>query len=238
MPSGNPLQGVKRGNTPIKIIFHLAFLAILDILAILEPHQSLSPMSVPTKSINLTDFDFAVTRPRLTNTAPHDGIVTIRMPGKTRKGTNHELVFMPYFKKYKLKFKTVAIGKNKKKTQAPVVIFDEHTLGQESATIRKYDRIGGIVNSKGHALKLLEIFKIAVPAHADEVLKLYFHLHPTLVDRNKLNYRICVISLIKVIKPEHNREKAALKVKKKKILNSGASNPPKADDKKTPTNIL
>lgn len=197
-------------------------------------------MSVPTKSINLTDFDFAVSRPRLTNAGPHDGSVTIRMPGKSRKGTNHELVFMPYFKRHKLKFKTVAIGKNKKKMQAPVVIFDEQTLGPESATIRKYEKIGGIVNSKGHALKILEIFKIPIPAQPDEVLKLYFHLHPTLVDRNKLNYRICVISLMKVIKPDHKRERAPAKAKKKKLKDLSAPKASKTPikEKDEPQNIL
>lgn len=197
-------------------------------------------MSVSIKSINLTDFDFAVRRPRIVNAAPHDGTVTIRMPGKTRKGANHELVFMPYFKKHKLKFKTVAIGKNKKRRDASVVVFDEHTLGQESAPIRKYDKIAGIVNSKGHALKILDIFKIAIPSRADEVLKLYFHLHPTLANKNKLNYRICVISLIKVVKPEHTRKKMPQRVKKKKLKELTPQTNPKnpAKEKETPQNIL
>lgn len=200
--------------------------------------MSIAPVS--SKSINLTDFDFGIARTRLINTAPHDGTLTIRMPGKNRKGANHELVFMPYFKRHKLKFKTVAIGKNKKRLQAPVVVFDEHTLGQESAIIRKYQKIGGIVNSKGHALKILEIFKIAIPAQPDEVLKLYFHLNPTLADRNKLNYRICVLSLVKVIKPDHKRECAPAKVKKKKLKDIAVPKASKTTvkEKDEPQNIL
>lgn len=200
--------------------------------------MSIAP--VPSKSINLTDFDFGIARTRLINAAPHDGTVTIRMPGKNRKGANHELVFMPYFKRHKLKFKTVAIGKNKKRLQAPVVIFDEHTLGQESAIIRKYQKIGGIVNSKGHALKILDIFKIAIPAQPDEVLKLYFHLHPTLADRNKLNYRICVLSLVKVIKPDYKRARAPVTAKKKKLKDLGTPKTSKITikEKDEPQNIL
>lgn len=195
---------------------------------------------VPTKSINFTDFDFMVDRTRFTNNEPHDGSVTIRVPGKSRKTANHELVFVPYFKKHRVKFKTVAVGKNKKKTQPPIVVFDQHTLGQESAPIRKYEKIGGIVNSKGHALKILEIFKIAIPAKANEVIKVYFKLHPTLVNRNKLNYRICTISLLKVIKNEHEREPRQPKPKKSKLKKAPATKLPKADakEKNTSPNIL
>jgi hypothetical protein len=201
----------------------------------------MSIVTVPTKSTILTDYDFAVDKTRLTSSEPHDCSVTIRMPGKNRKTANHELVFIPYFKKYRVKFKTVAIGKNKKKKQTPIVVFDQHTLGQESATIRKYEKIGGIVNSKGHALKILEIFKIAVPAEADEVIKVYFRLHPTLVNRTKKNYRICVISLMKVIKNDRIREpRRPPNNKKRQIKTSAASKSAKADVKEKPPvpNIL
>lgn len=173
-------------------------------------------LPIATKSITLTDFDFSVGKSRLTSSEPHDGSVTIRMPGKNRKTANHELVFIPYFKKYKLKFKTVAVGKNKKKMQAPIVVFDQHTLGQQNATIRKYEKIGGIVNSKGHALKILDIFKIDAPDRSDEVLKVYFRLHPTQVNQNKLNYRICHLSLMKVIKDESKIEARIIKKHKKR----------------------
>lgn len=200
----------------------------------------MSTVAVPTKTIILTDFDFTVDRSRFTNAEPHDGSVTIRMPGKTRKTANHELVFTPYFKKHRVKFKTVAIGKNKKKTQTPIVVFDQHTLGQESATIRKYEKMSGIVNSKGHSLKILEIFKIDIPAKPDEVVKLYFQLHPTVVTRNKLNYRICTISLLKTIKNEHPKQIGARKYnprKKKKVFPSKS---PKdgVKEKKEEPNIL
>lgn len=192
--------------------------------------MSIAP--VPTKSIILTDFDFTVDRTRLTSGEPHDGSVTIRMPGKNRKTANHELVFVPYFKKHKVKFKTVAIGKNKKKTQTPIVVFDHHTLGAESATIRKYEKLGGIVNSKGHAVKFLELFEIAIPERADEVVKVLFKLHPTQVNHKTLNYRICTVSLMKIIKNDQSGEKLPLKLKKRRIKKSAASKTSKSADKK------
>lgn len=196
---------------------------------------------IAAKPISLTDFDFSVAKSRLTSSEPHDGSVTIRMPGKNRKTANHELVFIPYFKKYKLKFKTVAVGKNKKKMQAPIVVFDQHDLGQQNATIRKYERIGGIVNSKGHALKILDIFKIDVPDRSDEVLKVYFRLQPTLVNQNKLNYRICHISLMKVVKDESEiGPRIIKKYKKRKKAIPPAAKPTTADvqEQIASTNIL
>lgn len=195
---------------------------------------------VPTNPIILTDYDFTVNRPRTANLESPDGTVTIRMPGKDRKTANHELVFLPYFKKHKLKFKTVAIGRSKKKKQTSIVAFDQTTLGQESAIIRKYQKIGGIVNSKAHALKILEIFKIPIPSRADEVLKVYFRLQPTVVNRNKLNYHICNISLLKIKQNELQKEKGVItrgERKRKKIL---PSNSQKNDLKEpnTESNIL
>lgn len=178
----------------------------------------MSIFSVPIKSIHLPDYDFSVDRPKVANTNSHDGTITIRMPGTNRKSANHELIFLPYFKKHNLKFKTVAIGISKKKTKPSVVVFDNDTLAQDSATIRKYQKITGIVNSKSHALKILKIFKLAVPARADEVVKVYFSLHPTVVPRNKLNYRICTISLIKIIKDGHTKEAGTPKRKKLKPM--------------------
>lgn len=174
---------------------------------------------VPIILIKLTDYDFTVNRPRITNQESPDGTVTIRMPGKDRKTANHELVFLPYFKKHKLKFKTVAIGRSKKKRKTSIVAFDQITLGQESAVIRKYQKIGGIVNSKAHALKILEIFKIPIPSKADEVIKVFFRLHPTVDNRNKLNYHICNISLMKIKK---NEKAVAIQIerKAKKVLPS------------------
>lgn len=201
----------------------------------------MTTIAVPTKSINLTDFDFKVDRTRIMNiTEPHDGTVTIRMPGKNRKTANHELVFVPYFKRYKVKFKTVAIGRNKKKKQTPIVVFDHPTLDQDSATIRKYEKLGGIVNSKGHALKVLEIFKIAIPAKADEVIKVYFKLHPTTVTRNTLNYRICTISLLKIIKNEDQKATWPPKLRRKSIKKETSSKSPSTEtkEKNTATNIL
>ena len=201
----------------------------------------MTTIAVPTKSIDLTDFDFTVDRTRFANIAePHDGSVTIRMPGKNRKTANHELVFVPYFKKYRVKFKTVAIGRNKKKTQTPIVVFDQHTLGHESATIRKYEKLGGIVNSKGHALKILDIFKIAIPSRPDEIIKVYFKLHPTVVSGKTLNYRICTISLMRVIKNDHLNESIPPKPRKKLPPNESSSKfqKPESKEKNSDTNIL
>lgn len=167
--------------------------------------------------LDLTDFDFGVGRSRLNSRDPHDVSVTIRLPGKNRKTANHEMVFVPYFKKYRLKFKTVAIGKHKNKSQAPIVVFDHQDLGSESALIRKYDKIGGIVNSKAHTLKLLSLFKIEIPSKADEVIKVYFKLHPIVVNENKFNYRICHITLMKTIKNDHEKPHRAYKRKKNKV---------------------
>ncbi|SRR6266566_1030558 len=191
--------------------------------------------AIPTNSINLTDFDFTVDRTRYMNISePHDGSVTIRMPGKNRKTANHELVFVPYFKKHKVKFQTVAIGRNKKKSQTPIVVFDQNTLDHENATIRKYDKLGGIVNSKGHALKILEIFKIPVPSSMDEVIKVFFRLQPTIVTGDTLNYRICTISHMKTIKNEPPR----LKRKKTKGESSSKGSETDNEEKDMATNIL
>lgn len=200
----------------------------------------MSNIVVPTNPIILTDYDFTVNRPRIANRESPDGTVTIRMPGKDRKTANHELVFLPYFKKHKLKFKTVAIGRSKKKKQTSIVAFDQTILGQESAIIRKYQKIGGIVNSKAHALKILEIFKIPIPSRADEVVKVYFKLQPTVITRNKLNYHICNISLMKIKKNEYQKEKGGpMQIERtpKKILPSKS---PKDDVKpnKEEPNIL
>lgn len=189
----------------------------------------------------MTDFDFTVDRARFANIVePHDGSVTIRMPGKNRKTANHELVFVPYFKKHKVKFKTVAIGKNKKKAQTPIVVFDQQDLGQQSAPIRKYEKLGGIVNSKGHALKILEIFKIAIPAKPDEVIKVYFKLHPTVVSGKTLNYRICTISLTRIIKDDHLKETGPPKLRRRKRVDDSASKSPNSEIKenKSGENIL
>lgn len=152
-----------------------------------------------SESINLTDFDFTVERSRIMIEEPHDGSLTVRMPGDTRKTANHELIFIPYLTKHRLKFKTVAIGKGRKKKQSPIVVFDQHTLGAVSAPIRKYGKTVGIINSKGHALKILDIFNISVPAKTGGVVKLYFKLQPTTINEKKLNYHICTISLMKVV---------------------------------------
>lgn len=201
----------------------------------------MTTIAIPTDSIDLTDFDFTVDRTRFMSISePHDGTVTIRMPGKNRKTANHELVFVPYFKKHSVKFKTVAIGRNKKKAQTPIVVFDQNTLDHESATIRKYDKLGGIVNSKGHALKILEIFKIAIPTTADAVIKIYFRLHPTVVAADTLNYRICTISLMKIIKNGHQKEPWPPRLKERKPGEEGSSKPimPDKEEKNTTTNIL
>lgn len=196
--------------------------------------------SASSSAINLTDFDFGVGRLRLTSREPHDVSVTIRMAGKNRKNANHELVFVPYFKKYRLKFKTVAIGKHKNKAQAPIIVFDHQDLGPESAVIRKYAKLGGIVHSKDHAVKLLSLFKIAIPAQADEVLKAYFKLHPTPVNQNKLNYRICQISLMKTIKNDHETNSKSPVRRKKKIREQNASDAAGTNDiaNKSENNIL
>lgn len=173
--------------------------------------------AVPANSIDLADFDFAVGRTKVAPQEPHDVSVTIRLPGKDRKTANHELVFHPYFKKYKVKFKTVAIGRNKKRRHPPIVVFDQHALGEENAIIRKYQKIGGIVNSKAHALKILDIFKITAPAQSDQVLKIYLKLHPTEVNQTKLNYRICTVSVIKIIKPIRDKETGRRKPTKRKV---------------------
>lgn len=189
--------------------------------------------TVSANSINLADFDFAVERTKAAPPdEPHDVSVTIRLPGKDRKTANHELVFHPYFKKYKVKFKTVAIGKDKKKKFPPIVVFDQQALGQENAMIRKYQKIGGIVNSKGHALKILRIFKIRIPVQSDDVLKVYLKLHPTEVNQNKLNYRICTVSLIKIIKPDKKKETGRANVRKRKVSISPISKDQEAIDKK------
>lgn len=181
-------------------------------------------MASATRSpIDLADFDFGVGRSRLNSRDPHDVSVTIRLPGKNRKTANHELVFVPYFKKYRLKFKTVAIGKHKSKSHPPIVVFDQQDLGSESALIRKYDKIGGIVNSKAHTLKLLSLFKIDIPSKADEVIKVYFKLHPTPVNENKFNYRICHISLMKTVKNDHEKKPRAYKQRNPKINHLGAN---------------
>lgn len=176
------------------------------------------------QSINFTDFDFAVDRTRIMTAASYDGSMTIRMPGKDRKTANHELIFIPYFKKNKVKFKTVAIGKSRnKKIKDPIVVFDQGTLAQESAIIRNYGRISGLVNSKGHALKMLEVFNIRVPKKKNQVLKIFFKLHPTVVNGNKFNYRICTMSIVKILngdsqeKPPRFYSKRKL-VKKKEVL--------------------
>lgn len=188
--------------------------------------------AVPVNSINLADFDFAVGRTKVAPEEPHDVSVTIRLPGKDRKTANHELVFHPYFKKYKVKFKTVAIGRAKKRKHPPIIVFDQQTLGQENAIIRKYQKIGGIVNSKGHTLKILGIFKIPIPAESDDVLKVYFKLHPTEVNQNKFNYRICTVSLIKIIKPNRDKDAPRRRVGNRKLTGNRVSKEPPAPEKK------
>lgn len=161
---------------------------------------------VLTKSIDFTGFDFTVDRSRILSSEIYDGSLTIRMPGENRKTANHEVVFIPYFKKNKLKFKSVAIGKSKnKKVKEPIVVFDQFNLAKESAEIRKYGKMSGIVNSKGHALKILDIFNIAVPKKVNEVIKVFFRLQPTVAKGNKLNYRICTLSVVKIIKDENDK---------------------------------
>lgn len=166
----------------------------------------MSITTVSAKSINLTDFDFSVERPRFTSAEPHDGSVTIRLPGKNRKTANHELQFTPFFKKHNLKFKTVAIGKNKEKDQASIVVFDQQELSAENANIREYGQSGGFINSKGHAMKVLDIFDVTLKGRPGEVIKLYFQLHPTMISRNKPDYRICLISAMKIIKNERKTQ--------------------------------
>lgn len=188
--------------------------------------MSLTPLpAILTQSINLNEFDFDVDRSRIFSSDAHDGSVTIRMPGKNRKTANHELIFIPYFKKNKLKFKTVAIGRSKKKKQNRIVVFDQATLVQHSAIIRKYGKTNGFVNSKGHALKMLEIFNISVPKKANEVVKVFFKLHPTLVNGDKLNYRICTLSLVKVI----NNDESADHSKRTSQQKSSKKTTPKAN---------
>jgi hypothetical protein len=215
----------------------LGHLEVLATLAISSPlNHLMSITKVLAKSINLTDFDFSVEQSRFTSAEPHDGSVTIRLPGKNRKTANHELLFIPYFKKYNLKFKTVAIGKNKDKAKAPIVVFDQHSLASENATIRKYGDTTGFINSKGHALKILDIFDINLRGRPDEVIKLYFKLQPTVISRNKLDYRICIISAMKVIK---NDGKIQIKRKplKRRLKNPEEGSTEKASKTITP-NII
>src|SRR5216684_3587989 len=199
--------------------------------------------SKTTDAINFTDYDFAVDRSRFMSTKAHDGSVTIRMPGKNRKTSNHELLFIPYFKKNKLKFKMVAIGKSKtKKTKQAVLVFDQNTLIQESAEIRKYGKTAGFVNSKGHALKMFEILGIPAPKLKNKVVKIYFKLHPMVVNGDKLNYRICTVSVVKVINEgdkhvvprRYNKRKTDKKAEK--VYDSSGHEP--SPNKELPENLL
>lgn len=186
-------------RSPINKFASLANLAILLPYPIFPLNQNTLTSATPTFNIKLSDFDFTVTRTRLASLEQHDGSVTIRMPGKDRKTANHELQLIPYFKKHKLSFKKVAIGKNRKKTHSPIVVFDQELLDPENAVIRNQGQAGGLVNSKGHALKILEIFNVPFPKKAGQIVKLYFTLHPIADEKNNLNYKICTISLMKII---------------------------------------
>jgi hypothetical protein len=184
------------------------------------------PSSVPIalSAIKFEEFDFIVDKSRLFTAEKHDGSLTVRIPGTARKTANYELVFIPFFKKYKVKFKHVAIGRSKnKKIKDGIVVFDQNTLLHQSADIRKYGNVAGFVNSKAHVLKILSIFKIPIPDKENQVLKVYFKLHPTELPGNKLNYRICTIFPVRIINHGHKKDFGRINGKQQnnsKTLNS------------------
>ncbi|HEX4850995.1 MAG TPA: hypothetical protein VFV08_09325 [Puia sp.] len=194
--------------------------------------MAVSKLKNSRKSIDLSDYDFAVdkTRQKMILEDPYDGCVTIRLPGKNRKTANHELVLIPFMRKHNLKFQQVAIGQNKKKSKDFIMVFDNERLGLYNAQIRKYGNppTPGFINSKGHTEKLMKIFNIALPKRTNEVIKVYFSLTPIIVNKKKQDYSACSIVFLKKIssldqpkkarKRKYQKKKPAKKETKNNIL--------------------
>ena len=159
--------------------------------------------SVSKQPFKLNDFDFSVDRSKMLFKERHDGSATIRIKGGNRKTSNHELVLTSFFRKHKLNFRSVAIGKHKNKSEN-IMVFDFPSLKNDSVPIRKYGQANGFINSKGHVKKIMEIFDIVIPEKPNAVIKIYFNLYPK-VQNGKKNFNVCNISLINTFVDEKDK---------------------------------
>lgn len=174
-------------------------------------------VSKTTPSINLKDFDFTVdrTRQKILSSSSYDGSATIRLPGKNRKTANHELMLLPFFRRNKLAFKKVAIGKNKSNTNH-ILVFDNSDLEPDNAMIRAYGNPPrlGFVNSKGHVEKLFKLLGEALPKKVNQVAKIHFRLTPIKKGKNKVDHKTCIITDIKSATKQKPNKKVRKKIKR------------------------